>query len=64
MSSEITLITDFDPDIGLYYFIVKEGQATLHFRPGFRTQEEAEHTGDQWIRDHLNATPQDSSHNE
>jgi hypothetical protein len=31
MSSEITLITDFDPDIGLYYFIVNEGQATLHF---------------------------------
>ncbi len=59
MASDITLIADFDKAIGLYYFIVKEGSETLHFRPGFRTREEAEHTGDQWIRDHLGAAPQD-----
>src|SRR5262245_15824928 len=31
---EITLITDYDEEIGLYYFLVKEGDETLHFRPG------------------------------
>ena len=57
MSDEITLIVDFDEGIGLYYFVVKEGGETLHFRPGFRTREEAARIGDLWIQEHLGATP-------
>lgn len=51
--ADITLITDYDEDSGFYYFVVKEGDETLHFRPGFRTREEAERVGDLWIRDNL-----------
>ncbi len=54
---KITLIVDYDEEIGLYYFVVKQGDETLHFRPGFRTREEAERVGDLWIQEHLGATP-------
>lgn len=55
----ITLIVDFDPDIGLWYFAVKEDCMVLHFRHGFRDQDTAYRTGDTWIREHLDATPDD-----
>lgn len=55
----ITLIVDYDDDIGLWYFVVKEDEATLHFRPGFRTQADAQRIGDLWIRDELGAHPSD-----
>ena len=58
MENNITLVVDLDEDSGFYYFAVKEGRQVLHFRPGFRTREEAEHTGDQWIRDNLGAEPE------
>jgi hypothetical protein len=54
---EMTLIADYDEEIGLYYFVVKEGDAIVHFRPDFRTREEAERGGDLWIRQQLGATP-------
>lgn len=54
---EITLVVDYDEEIGFYYFIVKEGETTLSFRPGFRTREEAARVGDAWIREHLGAAP-------
>jgi hypothetical protein len=53
--NEITLVVDYDEEIGFYYFIVKEGETTLSFRPGFRTREEAERVGDLWIREQLGA---------
>ena len=52
----ITLIVDYDAESG-WYFIVKAGEATLHFRPGFRTATEAERVGDHWIRTELGAAP-------
>lgn len=55
--NDITLVVDFDEGIGFYYFVVKEGEETLHFRPGFRTREEARSVGDSWIRDNLGAAP-------
>ena len=53
--NEITLVVDYDEEIGFYYFVVKEGDETIHFRPGFRTHEEAEQVGDSWIQEHLGA---------
>jgi hypothetical protein len=41
------LITDYDQETGFYYFVVKLGDQTLHFRPGFRTDEGAKLAGDQ-----------------
>ena len=55
--NEITLVVDYDEEIGFYYFVVKEGDKTIHFRPGFRTHEEAKQVGDLWIREHLGAAP-------
>ena len=55
--NEITLVVDFDKEIGFYYFVVKEGDTTLCFRPGFRTREEAAQVGDSWIRENLGAAP-------
>ena len=55
--NEITLVVDYDEEIGFYYFIVKDGDTTLHFRPGFRTHEEAARVGDLWIQEHLGAAP-------
>ena len=52
---EITLVVDYDEEIGFYYFIVKEGDKTIHFRPGFRTHEEAAQVGDSWIQEQLGA---------
>lgn len=54
---EIELIADYDEEIGLYYFVVKAGDKIAHFRPGFRTREEAERAGDLWIRQQLGAAP-------
>ena len=59
MENDITLVVDLDEDSGFYYFAVKEAGRVLHFRPGFRSRQEAEHTGDQWIRDNLGAAPKD-----
>lgn len=55
----ITLMIDFDAEIGFWYFVVREGETVLHFRPGFRTHAEAEAAGDAWIRDELGAAPAD-----
>lgn len=56
MNDEIKLIVDYDEDTDMYYFVVKEGSETLHFRPGFRTHEDAERIGDEWIREQLGAS--------
>lgn len=53
----ITLIVEFNESIGFWQFIVKEDAQIIHFRPGFRTREHAEHIGDEWIRDHLGGIP-------
>lgn len=53
------LIVDYDEDIGLWYFVVKEDGMILHFRPGFRTQGNAQRIGDLWIRAELDAHPPD-----
>jgi hypothetical protein len=55
----ITLIVDYDAQLGLWYFVVKEGEEVIHFRPGFRTREDAQETGDIWIRTELGAHPSD-----
>jgi hypothetical protein len=54
---EYKLIIDVDHDTDLWYFFVQEGQETIHFRPGFRTKEEAQSVGDSWIRENLKAAP-------
>lgn len=54
---EMMLIADYDEEIGLYYFVVKAGDEIVHFRPGFRTREEAERVGDLWIQQQSGATP-------
>lgn len=51
------LAVDYDEEIGFFYFVVTEGDNTLHFRPGFRTREEAHYVGDSWIQEHLGAAP-------
>jgi len=55
----IALLVDYDEALGLWYFIVKAGEEVLHFRPGFRTREDAQQTGDGWIRTELGAQPSD-----
>ena len=55
----ITLIVDYDEALGLWYFVIKAGEDVLHFRPGFRTREDAHETGDTWIRTELGAHPSD-----
>jgi len=55
----MTLIVDYDEDIGLWYFVVKEDGVILHFRPGFRTHGDAQRIGDSWIRAELGAHPSD-----
>jgi hypothetical protein len=55
----IKLIVDFDEEIGFWYFVVREGDETLHFRPGFRTKEEASFIGDAWICRELGGMPSD-----
>jgi hypothetical protein len=55
----IKLIVDFDEELGFWYFVVREGEETLHFRPGFRTKEEASLIGDAWIRRELGGMPSD-----
>jgi hypothetical protein len=55
----IKLIVDFDEELGFWYFVVREGEETLHFRPGFRTKEEASFIGDDWIRRELGGMPSD-----
>jgi len=59
----ITLMVDYDEELGLWYFVVKEGEEVLHFRPGFRTREEAQEIGDAWIRTELGAHPSDEPEN-
>lgn len=59
MTDTLRLIVDFDPDSG-WHFVVKEGQDTLIFRPGFRSREDAEQAGDAWLRAELDATPEDT----
>jgi hypothetical protein len=53
----ITLIVDYDEVLGLWYFVVKAGEDVLHFRPGFRSGDDAQQTGDGWIRTELGAHP-------
>ncbi len=53
----IALLVDYDEALGLWYFIVKAGEEVLHFRPGFRTREDAHQTGNGWIRTELGAHP-------
>ena len=53
----IALLVDYDESLGLWYFVVKAGEDILHFRPGFRTREDAHQTGDAWIRTELSANP-------
>jgi len=53
----IALLVDYDESLGLWYFVVKAGEDILHFRPGFRTREDAYQTGDAWIRTELGANP-------
>ena len=55
----IALLVDYDESLGLWYFVVKAGEDILHFRPGFRTREDAHQTGDAWIRTELSANPFD-----
>ena len=57
----IKLIVDYDEEIGFWYFSVREGEETLHFRHGFRTKEEASAIGDDWIRRELGAMPEDEA---
>lgn len=49
----ITLITEFSEAIGFWMFTVEEDGEVIHWRPGFRTREDAERVGDAWIRHHL-----------
>jgi len=53
----ITLIVEFNETIGFWQFVVKEEGEIIHFRPGFRTREQAEQVGDGWIRDNLGGIP-------
>jgi len=55
----IVLRVDYDEELGLWYFVVRAGEDILHFRPGFRTREDAYQTGDAWIRTELGAHPSD-----
>jgi len=57
----ITLMVDYVAALGLWYFVVKEGEDVIHFRPGFRTREDAQGTGDTWIRTELGAQSSDES---
>lgn len=53
----ITLIVEFNEEIGFWQFIVKEDDRILHCRPGFRAREQAEFNGDAWVRNHLGGIP-------
>ena len=57
----IQLIVDYSEEIGFWYFVVREDDQTVCFRPGFRTQEQAREIGDQWIRDKLGGVKADST---
>jgi hypothetical protein len=47
-----------DDGNGFWYVVVYDGSETvLFFRPGFRTQEEAERAGDTWIKENLGGMP-------
>jgi hypothetical protein len=54
----IKLVTDMDDGNGFWYVVVyDESETVLFFRPGFRTQEEAERAGDAWIKENLGGMP-------
>lgn len=55
----IKLIAEFNEEIGFWVFRVEEDGVILHWRPGFRTREDAEKIGDAWIRDNLGGIPLD-----
>ncbi len=55
----IILIVEFNEEIEFWQFIVKEDDRILHFRPGFRTPEQAEFNDDGCIRNHLGGIPLD-----
>jgi hypothetical protein len=52
-NEELTLIVDYDAEIGTHYVIVlnKRTGEELLFRPGFRTHEKALDFGDAWLQE-------------
>lgn len=59
---EFKLIVDVDDETGFWYFAVTdEAGDTVHFRPGFRSKEEAIRIGDDWIRTTLQAAPPENN---
>ncbi len=70
--AQIGLFVAFDEEIGFWYFVAERvydagetelgfpGTEVLHFRPGFRTEEQALEVGEAWIKENFNVTPKDS----